>query len=328
MAGDRTTVEGKGVKGRFQNPSSWQRKAVSGIMRRMTGSRPAKAALLQLPTGFGKSLVAVRIYAKLRERRPDLRLVIVLPKQVVTVGWKAALGYGPYEWVNMFEWLSPPAVAGQVRFETKLELKRAMLCRSSGRPPWLTTEIHRCAHLIVVDEVHRHRRVLEVLSEIFLESNERDRVAAELRLTKPFRRPARGRRTWPKWLFLSATPFNPVSLDTIDPLDERSAGETLDEADGRDEEALATEIENTLGALAWLTGKSQESWFARHVAEVKTRLADGHVGQPTHDITRSNKVRLRHWGRGSRFSLHHVVKWPSDGSPTKHRTPNMRPAGN
>ena len=108
-------------------------------------------------------------------------------------------------------------MSGLVRFETKLELRMAMLCNSGGRPPWLATEVHRVPHLIVVDEVHRHRRVLEALSEIFLQSEEESRIVAEAALTKPFRAPARGRRTWPKWLLLSATPFNPVSLDTSEP---------------------------------------------------------------------------------------------------------------
>ena len=173
-----------------------------------------------------------------------------------------------------------PAVKGRVRFETRLELKRAMLCDSGGRPPWLATELHRFPHLIVVDEVHRHRRVLEVLSEIFLEADRENRSAAEAALTKPFRSPARGRRAWPKWLFLSATPFNPVSLDTIDPLDQGSADETLEERDGHDEEALASEIEKTFGALAFLAGRDLGDWFSRHVAEVKRRLTDGHIRQP------------------------------------------------
>ena len=95
------------MKGRYQKPSSWQSKAIAGIVRRLTGPDPARAALLQLPTGFGKSLVAVRTYTKLRKRRPDLRLVVVLPKQLIPVGWKTALGYGPNEWVDLFEWRLP-----------------------------------------------------------------------------------------------------------------------------------------------------------------------------------------------------------------------------
>lgn len=269
------------MKGPYQKPSLWQRKAVAGIVRRMTGPTAARAALLQLPTGFGKSLVAVQTYAKLRAIRPDLRLLVVLPKQQIPVGWQTALGYRKEADLGMFEWSSPPAVGGLVRFETKLELKRAMLCDSGGRPPWLATQIHERPHLIVVDEVHRHRAVLETLSGIFLESDGDDRTQAERALTKPFRSPARGRRSWPKWLLLSATPFNPVSLDSIDPLDKRTSGETF-EADGQDEEALACEIEKTLGALAFLAGMPRENWFNCHVDEVRNRLNDGHVGRPIH----------------------------------------------
>ena len=267
------------MKSSYQKPSLWQRKAVAGIVRRMTGPTAARAALLQLPTGFGKSLVAVQTYAKLREIRPGLRMLVVLPKQQIPVGWQTALGYRKEQELGMFEWISPPAIGGLVRFETKLELKRAMLCNSGGRPPWLATQIHECPHLIVVDEVHRHRAVLETLSGIFLEPDGEDKFLAEWALTKPFRSPTRGRRSWPKWLLLSATPFNPVSLDSIDPLDECTSDETF-EADGQDEEALACEIEKTLGALAFLAGKPRENWFNHHVDEVRKRLNDGRVGHP------------------------------------------------
>jgi hypothetical protein len=258
-------------------PSAWQRSAIQGLAHGLSGAH--RAALLQLPTGFGKSLVAIRVYEELRRRKPGLGLVVVLPKQVIPSGWRAALGLRPDE-SRLFEWISAPHCAGKVRFETKRKLGRAMLNVRAGRPPRLASELHEGPHLVVVDEVHRHQPMLKMLSWIFLESANGAARDAERYLTTPFRSPEHGARSWPKWLLLSATPFNPVSLDRVDPLDDGRSDDTFEEQDGDDERAFADEVEKTLGALARLSGLRREPWFDEHIATARERL-DGAASAET-----------------------------------------------
>lgn len=259
-------------------PSNWQRAAIAGLAERLTRTRGSRAALLQLPTGFGKSLVAARLFEELRKRKPGLRFVVVLPKQAIPSGWLAALGVSDSD-VPMFQWIRSNAVNGLVRFETRLRLRRAMFDPSRGRPPTLANEIHAGPCLIVVDEVHRHRRFLETLSWLFLQRRERMDGSPERYLTAPFRSPLAGARRWPKWLLLSATPFNPVSLDTVDPLDEFASDQTFEGQQPKDEDALADEVEKTLGALGQLAGVRRGPWFDEHISKARARLANGASGR-------------------------------------------------
>lgn len=261
-----------------QNPSAWQRRAIDGIAARLSGDQPARAALLQLPTGFGKSLVAVRVFEKLREKTQDLRLVVVLPKQVIPTGWRAALRYRPNDKVKFFEWHDIPGKGGKVCFQTRLKLKRAMIEPTPGWPRRLARTLHASPHLVVIDEMHRHRDLIETLSTIFL-SSEEDRKGAEAKLSAPFRPPSRGRRTWPRWLLLSATPYNPVRLDCIDPIDNNKTVDTYELREFEDEEALADELERTLGALAELSGLRRDEWFNAHIHEARKRLSNGDPGR-------------------------------------------------
>lgn len=259
-------------------PSNWQREGINGLVRRLSGRGPTRAALLQLPTGFGKSLVAVRVFEALRRRKPSLGLVVVVPKQQAPSGWLSALGFRSKDDVPWFEWTRAPFTKGPVRFETRLSLVRAALCPKQGRPPKLATELHSRPRLIVVDEVHRHRRLLDTLAEIFLSSGSGQSDSLELSLTKPFRSPARGVRQWPKWLLLSATPFNPVRLDTVDPLDTGPNSRYASDWNTDDEQLLANELEKTLGALAWLAGHSRSPWFDGHIETARTLLSNGNSG--------------------------------------------------
>lgn len=263
-------------------PSLWQRAAIDGVARRLNGRNSARAALLQLPTGFGKSLVAVRIYEKLRRSCPGLRMIVVLPKQEIPAGWRQALGFTDNDTVCLFERIRIRSTLGTVTFQTRLELKRAVIEPRRGRPSRLANEITETPHLVVIDEVHRHRKLIDALSHVFRETEQVGRTCAERRLSSAFRSPARGRRTWPKWLLLSATPINPVSLDRIDPLDRAAGEDTYDpESESfRDEDILATALESTHGALGQLAALQNGAWFEQHVENAKVRLSQAHTADP------------------------------------------------
>ena len=258
-------------------PSTWQRKAIDGIVCRLRGRNSARAALLQLPTGFGKSLVAVRVYRMLRRTHPNLRLMVVLPKQEIPAGWRHALGFDEGEKIPLFQSLPIKTTKGKISFQTRHKLKRALIDPNRGWPPQLAREITAAPHLVVVDEVHRHRKLLEALFHVFRESKTLNPAVAERRLSSPFRSPARGKRVWPKWLLLSATPINPVSLDAIDPLDRGKGDDTYDpeREEHRDEAILATALETTHGALAQLSGYQIDDWFSEYVQTVRKRLSQG-----------------------------------------------------
>jgi hypothetical protein len=161
-------------------------------------------------------------------------------------------------------------------FQTRLELGRAMLAPGRGWPPALAREITSHPYLVVIDEVHKHRAMVEALSTVFHDSDGVGRTAIECRLSTPFRSPARGRRSWPKWLLLSATPINPVSLDAVDPFDGRTGEEAYDGASSeeRDENLLVSSVEKIHGTLAELAGERYGEWFEQHVAAVRAGLHD------------------------------------------------------
>jgi hypothetical protein len=97
--------------------------------------------------------------------------------------------------------------------------------------------------------------------------------AAESALTTPFRSPERGRRSWPRWLLLSATPFNPVQLDRVDPEDFGGASDTWEPDAENDEEVLASELDRVLSALCELAGVKRGTWLDAHIAAVGERLS-------------------------------------------------------
>lgn len=259
-------------------PAPWQTKAVKGIADRLSGRAPKKAALLQLPTGFGKSLVAASVYQRLRALRPGLILVVVLPRREIPYGWCRALNIDPKDPPEFGREVPLEARRGRVRFETKRTLAAAMLSGRPGKPTEFATyaNLKRC--LIVVDEIHQHGRVLDALAAISL-SRAAQNPGAENRLTTPFRSPLSGRRGWPRWLLLSATPFSPVKLDALAPNDKGGKSDTW-EAGGRDDEGgLASEVDRVLSALCELSGLRRGEWLKQHIESVETRLGDGAGGE-------------------------------------------------
>jgi len=286
-------------------PTTWQRDALVGLARRLlVGSGGSRAALVQLPTGFGKSLVATLVFDRLRKRHPRTRLVVVLPNQNdVPRGWRDALQVGD-EWLRFGEWLSlkdPGAGRGYVMFETHRYLNRAMLAKTGGRPTPLARELTSRRCLVVIDEVHRARRLRRALAEVFAAVGER-RELERGALTTPFRAPLRGkRRAWPRWLLLSATPYNPVLLEGFDPADTRKThGHTWSKFDAeREADAILGELESTLGSLAWLAGATRGEWFNEHRARARARLVSGMPGPsltpPAQLIVWPESVRQGHF---------------------------------
>jgi len=300
--------------------STWQRAGIEGIARRLAGKNSPRAALLQLPTGFGKSFVAVRVYGRLRRHKPGLRLMVVLPKQAIPVGWKRALGLNDDEQVGFFEPIEIKSTGGTVVFQTLRRLKPAMLNPGPGSPPAPAHEIASTPHLVVVDEVHRHQQLLKILAKVFIDTQLHGHEVAERLISAPFRSPKHGRRAWPKWLLLSATPVNPVSLDRIDPLDQRNIEGTYDPEDEgcRDEEILTTALETTHGALAQLAGEERGPWFDEYVDCVREGLLEGAGNKPV-DVPR----RLVIWPPNVRIPdlrLHRDQKARWNSKPTMPST--------
>jgi superfamily II DNA or RNA helicase len=256
----------------------WQNEAIAGISKHLN-HRAGRAALLQLPTGFGKSLVAVRIFKRLKRIKPTLQLAIVLPKQQIPDGWKDALLDGlaidralldrPFVDIRTDESLG-------VLFCTKRDISRVLL-KQRGRKNALARRLTSRPHLIVLDEVHRYNAaggIMELMHEIYRNTERWGKVEAEKRLSSSFRSPTRGRRKWPKWLLLSATPINPVSLDRVDPLDVGRGSETIEGASNEeaDVDILISAAERLYAVLCQLDGQAASTWFDDHISAVRRAL--------------------------------------------------------
>ena len=257
----------------------WQKAGVRQLTKRFRRRTGANAALLQLPTGMGKSLIAVKLYQQLRKRHRNLRLIIALPKKSIPDGWKQALHYHDdpgafFKWHKIKE-------GGRFQLVTRHSIVKSFLNPKPGTSA-LVRELRANRHLMVFDEIHRHQRLLRKLSEIFETIDPDKRADVEKSLTRALRSPRHGRRQWPKWLLLSATPINPVSLDTIDPIDR---GKNADLKDGdfltpeledrKDQRALTSALRVTHGALAQLSGyrrTSADDWFGKYMIEAGATL--------------------------------------------------------
>jgi len=261
-------------------PGQWQQDAID-LLSKHLGDTGGRAALLQLPTGFGKSLVATRLFHRLQRQAPRLQLAIVLPKQLISAGWKRALcetlNISPEKFDRPFPQVKNDQSLG-VLFCTKGELKKAMLARR-GRTNSLARTLTSTPYLIVVDELHRLNAqggLVEILCNIFRSTATLGKAEAEKEqgLASVFRSPKNGKRSWPKWLLLSATPINPVSLDRTDPLDTDENSDTADYIDFDTSEVniLVTAAEKTYSALAQLDGKVLSSWFKDHIENIRDAL--------------------------------------------------------
>jgi hypothetical protein len=269
-----------------------QEKAINKLSAGLTSRRRGRAALLQLPTGFGKSHVAVGVYRELLKTNPSLNLVIVLPRKgPIPGGWCKALELAENPSLNKSPSLNnlenrPLRAPGQGPRGRGLLLlslrtfKRALLA-SAGGTPKLAKDLAGRKCLIVIDEFHRATKELRSsLSAAFTDPE------TEHAIRKPFLK-RRGSARWPCWLLLSATPVNPVIMDDqIDGSDRgvETAPEPPDLSPEREATVVRDEVHRTFGSLAWCAGlrrnrRVAEPWgrsFARRqigTAQRKTEWA-------------------------------------------------------
>ena len=131
----------------------WQKDVLNKIERAF--NRGHKAILIQLPTGAGKTLVALRTFRKLNKKNRGLRLVVALPsdsKQLRDV-WEA----------EMKKELGAPVA--ELNFITHRDLSRACTGVHAGRLWRHYFDKERT--LVVVDEIHRAKRFKEAISSRF-----------------------------------------------------------------------------------------------------------------------------------------------------------------
>ena len=230
-----------------------------------------RAALLQLPTGQGKSLVAVDVFKKWGRPR-GLNFLLVTPAdKPLSEGWRAALALDedanavhragmPF---HLDRSTGRPANACRV---TIRQLTKFFERGARANEDWQRWLVQHEA-FVVVDEFHRNRKWRQALSLAFERESDRHLAA--------WFRPGRGRRPRaPVWLLLSATPYNPVELDFQ--LDQSAATADADADVEREVRALGSEVRRTLYALAALDdhrGGSAREAVTELVRKVEDALA-------------------------------------------------------
>lgn len=252
--------------------TSLQRKCSQRLISKFRAGR--RAALLQLPTGQGKSLVAADVFD--RWARPaGLNLVLVTPaNKPLSAGWLAALELDPQSGeakragvpFRLSRSVGRPANACRI---TMGQLTRYLHAGGRPREDWQCWLAERVA-FVVVDEFHRSKRWRHDLAYAF-EHRAYDHLAK-------WCRPGRGRRpVAPAWLLLSATPYNPVELDFQ--LDRPTQQEGEVESDvAKEVRALGREVKATLYALAALDDirdSDRRNAVKELVGEVHAALANG-----------------------------------------------------
>jgi hypothetical protein len=223
-----------------------QRKCTNRLVSQFRSGR--RAALLQLPTGQGKSLVAADVFRRWG-RLKGLKFLLVTPAdKPLADGWLSALDIesdaAEAQRAGIPFWLDrPPSRPPNACRITRRQLARFSNRGARPREEWQHWLANRQA-FVVVDEFHRSKGWRRALANAFDCSHFED-LAYWLRPTK-------GRRPLaPAWLCLSATPYNPVELDFQ--LDRPSSSKEEPESDiDREVQALGSEVEATLFALAAL----------------------------------------------------------------------------
>lgn len=246
----------------------WQNKAITYLGKELFTQR---AGLLQLPTGFGKTLVAVELYKKLKEKKQELRLLIVLPKKSIPQSWKKEFqGNGQKEeskW-NFGQPISTPL--GYIQLETRRTFKAKFLNKTKGP----NNCILDFPYFIVIDESHKHGTkdsLVDVMAQAFYNEGDFD----GLNIGKPARNSLDPRRKWPKWLLISATPINPVALDIIDPVDSIKIITDDPEDSGLEDETIILDaMKIKYGALALLSGAKERDWLDQNLKQARLALAD------------------------------------------------------
>ena len=252
-----------------QKAKQWQSKALRSLSQEHARGR--RAALLQLPPGQGKTLVAVRHFKRLMQS--DYRLLVATPTrdiryfQVWQREFERDLGPSFRSFNTLKKVLWDRGYRAAV--VSHRELNDAL--RGCGPPivnEWLRK---RRKLLIVVDELHRAADLKIDLARAYWDDMQ-DFLPRCLRQ-------ATGNL---RWLLLSATPYNPVRLDyDVDRPGHDFQGDV--EAIQEEADQVADEVKLTLGALAWLSGHPKDrQLLQRYTDAIRSIMAsdDGHVEVP------------------------------------------------
>ena len=266
-----------------QQAKKWQAEALTALFQEYTKGH--RAALLQLPPGQGKTLVAVRYFKRLSKH--GYRLVVASPTRdlryfsVWTDQFNRDLGEA-FPWFTTKEAVhSDTAHAAVISHH---ELKEAL----DGRGPLVVAEWFRKKRrvVVVVDELHRASSLKKCLADAFWGGID-DKLPRRLR----------GPTGHLRWLLLSATPYNPVRLDyDMDKPDHDFQGDV--EAINLEADQVADEVELTLGALAQLSGHPKEtSGVKLYTDEIRAVMASDNgnqnVPKPPVAIVPRNSITLR-----------------------------------
>lgn len=193
-----------------------------------------RAALLQLPTGLGKSLIAVRLFQTLAKRYSGLHLLIALPRKATFVpdGWSSALNDKLKVDPSWSPASCPTLKGSRLAFTT-----HHLLAKPTGEiKEWLTSR----RLLLVVDECHKLGRIASSAADAFFDSGN------AVGLPKWLARPRAGKPPLgPFVLLVSATPYNPVRLDFLDQLNDGTPADV----DKHETDALLDELRIIQGFL-------------------------------------------------------------------------------
>lgn len=212
--------------------------------------RGNRAALLQLPTGQGKSLVSIHVFRNLLRDTPRLRLILVTPSQrELSNGWRTALKLSENEAAKAGECL--PVFGSRSENFCRVSLRQLSAFLKRGARPsevWQRWLVERRA-FVVIDEFHHNKELRRRLAGALHGSEESDDALPKWMRVKPGR-PAAG----PLWLLVSATPFNPVQLDfQLDaPDDDRSDPDDVATTEEHERRTLVREVHDTLACVARL----------------------------------------------------------------------------
>ncbi len=227
-----------------------------------------RSAILQLPTGQGKSRVSVTVFKRLQVEL-GLKLLLVTPsRRYLSRGWNQALGLEDDD-----QWATgrPRNLFGARKANVcriSLNQLSAFLMRGKHATEEWQQWLKRRRAFVVMDEFH-HNRALRSRFADALESG--DYALPSWMRIRPGR-PARG----PLWLLLSATPYNPVNLDfQLDSTGaDRRAEPDADEA--REKLVLVREVQETLAFAARLGGvRDASASIAAYTRGLHELLVDG-----------------------------------------------------
>jgi len=221
----------------------WQRDAIARLRSALADGSDGlrhRAALLQLPTGLGKSLVALRTYKSVAKRYPGLPLLLVVPAQTPELprGWRAALEREILPGGEEAGWDVKDCRATLRGSQLGVTTHRKLL---KPRAPWKAWLKSRFV-FIIVDEAHKLGSLKHIGAAAFWSGN---RDVPHWMARPGIGRPPRG----PFVMLVSATPYNPVSLDGLEDVAEQESAQDRDTLENKKLEGEVREVQGLLGQL-------------------------------------------------------------------------------